>query len=136
MSCNDFFKQSDNLLIFFAGHGHTAKLAYGGDMGYIVPADAPNPNVDLNVFKSKAVDMQMMEVYAKRIECRHALFLFDSCFAGSIFDLSRAVPASISYKTANNVRQFITSGSAGEAVPDESIFLRQLISGLDGEADA
>ncbi len=91
--------------------------------------------MDLDGFKAKAIDMQMMDVYARRIECKHALFLFDSCFSGSIFALSRAVPASISYKTTYPVRQFITSGSAGETVPDESIFSQQFAAALDGEAD-
>ena len=40
-------QQPDNRLVFyFAGHGHTVTLAYGDDMGYIIPADAPNPNTD------------------------------------------------------------------------------------------
>lgn len=126
---------NDRLVFYFAGHGYTVKLAYGGEMGYIVPADAPNPNKDPDGFKARAIDMQMMEVYAKRIECKHALFLFDSCFSGSIFALSRGIPESISYKTANPVRQFITSGSAGEEVPDESVFRRQFVAALNGDAD-
>lgn len=126
----------NRLVFYFAGHGHTLKLAYGGEMGYIVPVDAPNPNDDEAGFIEKALDMQMMEVYAKRIQAKHAFFLFDSCFSGSIFSLSRAVPESISYKTAKPVRQFLTSGSAEETVPDKSIFRQQLIAALDGEADA
>ena len=39
-------KPNDRLLLYFSGHGHTMKLAYGGEMGYIVPVDAPNPNLD------------------------------------------------------------------------------------------
>jgi hypothetical protein len=49
--------------------------------------------------------------------------------------LSRAIPQNISYKTASPVRQFITSGTAGETVPDQSIFRRQFISALQGEGD-
>ncbi len=125
----------NRLLFYYAGHGHTLKLAYGGDMGYIVPKDAPNPNRDKNGFLRKALDMEQMEVFAKRIESKHALFLFDSCFSGSIFALSRAVPENISYKTSKPVRQFITAGSANETVPDESIFRHQFISALEGEGD-
>lgn len=104
-------------------------------MGYIVPKDAPNPNIDKSGFLSKAIDMQMIEVYAKRIQSKHALFIFDSCFSGSIFALSRAVPKNISYKTSEPVRQFITSGGPNEEVPDKSIFSQQFISALKGEAD-
>ena len=104
-------------------------------MGYIVPANSPNPNLDLDRFLNSAMDMQMIEVYAKRIRSKHALFVFDSCFSGSLFALSRAIPQNISYKTASPVRQFITSGTAGETVPDQSIFRRQFISALQGEGD-
>ncbi len=125
----------NRLLIYFAGHGHTLKLAYGGEMGYIVPVEAPNPYDDERGFLATAMDMQQIEVYARRIQSKHALFLFDSCFSGSIFSLSRAVPEHINYKTAQPVRQFMTSGSAEEQVPDESIFRRQFIAALLGEAD-
>ncbi|KKN49127.1 hypothetical protein LCGC14_0646010 [marine sediment metagenome] len=124
------------LVIFFAGHGHTEKLAYGEDMGYIVPRDAPNPDEDMSGFKFKAIDMHTVEAYARRIEAKHALFLFDSCFSGAIFNISRAKPPLyISYKTARPVRQFITAGGADEPVPDNSIFKRQFIEALQGEAD-
>jgi len=123
------------LLFYFSGHGHTLKLAYGGDMGYIVPTDAPNPNRDRIGFLNKALDMERMEVFAKKIESKHALFLFDSCFSGSIFSLSKAVPNNITYKTSEPVRQFITAGSANETVPDESIFGAQFIAALNGEGD-
>lgn len=127
--------QGNRLLFYYAGHGHTQKLAYGDEMGYIIPVDAPNPNRDKNGFLDAALDMQQIEVYAKRIQAKHALFLFDSCFSGSIFALSRAVPENISYKTAKPVRQFITAGGAGETVPDESIFRRQFVTALTGEGD-
>jgi hypothetical protein len=129
------YKPNNRLLFYFAGHGHTEKLAYGEEMGYIVPKDAPNPYRNKTGFLSKAIDMQMVEVYAKRIQSKHALFIFDSCFSGSIFALSRAVPKNISYKTSEPVRQFITSGGPNEEVPDKSVFREQFISALNGEAD-
>jgi hypothetical protein len=137
---NDFINSyghdtNNRLLFYFAGHGHTIHLSYGADMGYIVPVDAPDPDVDKSGFLAKALDMQQFEVYARRIESKHALFLFDSCFSGSIFALERAIPKHISYKTARPVRQFITSGSADETVPDKSIFRHQFLEALDGEAD-
>ncbi len=128
-------KPENRLLFYFAGHGHTMRLAYGGEMGYIVPADAPLPENDEIEFLAAAMDMQMIEVYARRIQAKHALFLFDSCFSGAIFTISRAVPESISSKTASAVRQFITSGSANETVPDESVFRQQFIAALAGEGD-
>ena len=133
---NKYGQDQDNrLLFYFAGHGYTVKMTYGEEMGYIVPVDAPNPHNDQNRFLSTAMDMQLIEVFAKRIQSKHALFLFDSCFSGSLFALSRAVPESISYKTARPVRQFITSGGADEQVPDTSIFRQQFISALKGETN-
>jgi len=126
---------NSRLLVYFSGHGYTLKQPWGGEMGYIVPSDAPNPHTNIKGFKDKAIDMIMMEVYAKRMDSKHALFMFDCCFSGSIFSLSKAAPAIINYKTSEPVRQFITAGSADEEVPDESIFCRQFVVGLDGEAD-
>ncbi len=125
----------NRLLLFFSGHGYTAKQSYGGEMGYIVPSDTPDPNKDFRGFLQKAVDMQQIEVFAKRIQARHALFVFDSCFSGSIFSITRDMPKNITYKIGKPVRQFITSGSADEKVPDESIFLDLLIIGIAGEGD-
>ena len=126
---------NDRLLIYYSGHGYTHKKKWGGDMGYLVPADAPNPHADINGFLDKALDMQQIEVYAKRIDSKHALFLFDTCFSGSIFALSKAAPAAITYKTKEPVRQFITAGNAEEEVPDESVFRRQFVAALNGEGD-
>lgn len=125
----------NRLLFYFAGHGHTVKQSYGEDMGYIVPADAPSPARDRNGFLDKALNMRQIERYAEDIQAKHALFLFDSCFSGALFARSRAVPDAIRYKTSLPVRQFITSGSADEQVPDQSIFRSQFVEALDGEAD-
>ena len=91
-------------------------------MGYLVPKDAPNPNQDPMGFELSAISMQNIETYARNISSKHALFVFDSCFAGSIFNVTRAIPKAIELKTARPVRQFITSGSADQEVPDQSVF--------------
>ena len=127
--------EGNRLLFYYSGHGHTLKLSGGRDMGYIVPVDVPNPNIDATGFKKKAIPMEQFNTWAKRIEARHALFLFDSCFSGSIFAITRAVPDNISEKTVRAVRQFITSGSADEEVPDKSLFREQFLAALAGEAD-
>jgi formylglycine-generating enzyme required for sulfatase activity len=133
---NQYGQDVDNRLIFyFAGHGHTMKSSYGEEMGYFVPADAPNPNIDKSGFLATSINMESIEVYSKQVQSKHALFLFDSCFSGSIFALSRAIPENISFKTSKPVRQFITAGSANETVPDVSIFNDQLIRALNGEGD-
>nr|VFK61176.1 MAG: Formylglycine-generating enzyme, required for sulfatase activity, contains SUMF1/FGE domain [Candidatus Kentron sp. TC] len=126
----------NRLLFYFAGHGHTVRPGWSKDpMGYIAPADAPNPERDPAGFEALALPMQRIEEYAIRIHAKHALFLFDSCFSGSLFGINRAIPENISYKTEKPVRQFITAGAEEETVPDRSIFRRQFVAALAGEGD-
>ncbi|MCX7040720.1 MAG: SUMF1/EgtB/PvdO family nonheme iron enzyme [Spirochaetes bacterium] len=127
--------EQNRLLFYFAGHGHTITNTYGGEMGYIVPVDAPLATKDERGFKAKALGLDLVEVYAKNIQSKHALFLFDSCFSGSLFSATRSVPLPISNKARLPVRQFITSGGAEEPVTDKSIFCDQFVEGLRGEAD-
>ena len=126
----------NRLLIYYAGHGHTKTLGYGGEMGYLVPADAPLPKKGRDIaFQRSVMSMQEIEVYAKNTSAKHVLFMFDSCFAGSVFLATRAAPSYIEVFTEEPVRQFITSGSAEQEVPDISIFRRAFIDALEGSAD-
>lgn len=137
---NDFIGKygqdvDSRLLFYYAGHGYTKKMSYGDDLGFLLPSDAVDPNKNPNTFQSKALPMTLIETYALQIQSKHALFLFDACFSGAIFSPSRAIPEAITYKTTQQVRQFITSGSANETVPDQSIFLKQFIRALNGDGD-
>jgi formylglycine-generating enzyme required for sulfatase activity len=124
------YEEDTRLLLYYAGHGHTLKLGGDRDMGYIVPVDAPDPNKNTRGFQQLAIPMQQFDTWAKMITSRHVLFIFDSCFSGSVFATSRAVPGIIDYKIANPVRQFIASGAADETVPDKSVFRTQLEAAL------
>ncbi|HKQ79230.1 MAG TPA: tetratricopeptide repeat protein [Blastocatellia bacterium] len=127
---------NNRLLIYFAGHGHTLTTVDGRSLGYIVPIDAPRG--DNARFKQFGVSMdEIVEVYAKQIESKHVLFVFDSCFSGSVFATrsAGATPPAIARNTAEPVRQFITAGSEMEEVPDRSIFRDYFVSGLEGRAD-
>lgn len=127
-------RPDDRLVIYFAGHGHTLTTSAGNRLGYIVPVDAPRPTD--RGFRARAYSMESVEALARQIESRHVLFLFDSCFSGTIFRTRSGVPDSISARTAEPVRQFITAGDENQLVPDQSIFRRQLEEGLGrGEAD-
>lgn len=124
----------NRLLFFFSGHGYTR---LEGKKGYLVPTDAPDPRIDEIAFAQKSLAMGQILAWAKDIEAKHALFLFDSCFSGTIFK-TRAlpkIPKHISAKTSRPVRQFITAGSAGEEVPAESVFTPMFIRALEGEGD-
>lgn len=123
------------LLFYFAGHGYTIKTKLGEELGYIVPVNAPNPTRDQVGFQNMAMEMSQIEIYTKRIKAKHALFLFDACFSGSLFATAMTIPIPISQKTLLPVREFITSGTADEQVPDKSIFCSQFLLALKGEAD-
>jgi hypothetical protein len=127
----------NRLLIYFAGHGETLKTSDGREVGYIVPADAPLASSNLGQFKQTAISMNMIENYALMIESKHALFVFDCCFSGSLFETNRAgsPPAAITARIALPVRQVITAGTAEQEVPDHSIFREQFVEALNGKAD-
>lgn len=136
---NDFIahygqERESRLIFYYAGHGYTRKI-FGNEIGYLLPVNCPSPVTDLTEFQKRAMPMGQIELFATQIQSKHALFLFDACFSGAMFNLSRDIPGIISYKTTLPVRQFITSGSADETVPDKSIFRQQFIAGLNGEAD-
>ena len=115
------FHKDNRLLFFFSGHGHTDQ----DGAGYLVPSDAPHPRKNQTNFLRKALPMVDILALARKIKARHALFLFDSCFSGSVFREKGTLPDEpphITKLTARPVRQFITAGSAGETVPAKSTF--------------
>ncbi len=128
-------KEDRAILFFFSGHGETETLITGEKLGYIAPRDCPMLEVDRNGFNARAISMKMIETYALKIRSRHVLMVFDSCFSGSIFPALKGVPAAISDKINNPVRQFITAGAENEPVPDDGLFKSYFIKGVRGEAD-
>lgn len=128
--------ENNRLLIYFSGHGYTEKGNDGRKFGYIVPIDAPDPTKNLIEFQQKAAIMDEIETVARRIRSKHALFVFDSCFSGSLISGSKSLtPSYINYWTAQPVRQFITAGSENEVVPAVSIFRQMFVKALEGDAD-
>lgn len=150
---NDYgFEQNNRLLIYYAGHAYVQKLADGRDLGYIVPSDSPDPQKDEVGFKRKAISMDTIQNYALQIQAKHALFIFDTSFlpfspisnqttsaSPQTKDIKSSaagfIPSFVQEIITNPVRQFIFSASADQLVPDESIFRRVFVGGLDGVAD-
>ncbi len=126
------FAENNRLLFFYSGHGYTRKDKWGNEKGYLVPTDAPNPHFDKTGFLQKALEMNQILTWARRIEAKHALFLFDSCFSGTVFKAKTLpeVPRQISEMTQLPVRQFITAGTADETVPAQSVFTPAFIDAL------
>jgi len=129
------YEEESRLLFYYSGHGHTIE---DGRKGYLVPADAPHPETNLKEFKRKALDMNQLLSWARQMDAKHGLFLFDSCFSGTIFkqrNLLPNTPPPIDEWTDRPVRQFITAGSAGETVPANSTFTPAFVDAIKGKAD-
>jgi len=84
------------------------------------------------------VNMELIMTWARQIESKHALFLFDSCFSGTIFKAKNSpkLPKYIDKMVAKPVRQFISAGSADEVVPAKSVFTPAFIDAVrEAKAD-
>lgn len=131
----DYGYDRDNRLVFFySGHGYSRQK---GTKGYLVPTDAPDPRKNLKEFLRRSLDMTRILAWSREMTAKHALFLFDSCFSGAIFETKSLPehPPHISRLTARPVRQYISAGSAGEEVPAKSVFSPSFVKALRGEAD-
>ena len=126
-------KDKDNrLLFYYAGHGFTTKAATGEDLGYLVMLDTPSPKNTVE-FDLYSVDMVKFVSDSKKIHAKHVLFMFDSCFSGTVLNLrNRVTPSHITDRIKNPVRQFITAGRADEPVPDRSEFKKAFLNILEG----
>jgi hypothetical protein len=147
------------IFVYFGGHGWTRDVETT-PMGFLIPVDAPLPGPDQNSqrFLEMALPMTLFEAYARVPDARHMLFVFDSCFSGSIFgnrgvtpdlrievrgreDRVEARPASYVFSqrtTLRPARQFFAAGSAGQTVPEKSVFtdlMTQVLRGERPEAD-
>ena len=129
-------KDKDNrLLFYYAGHGYTTKSATGEDLGYLVMLDTPHPE-NAAEFDLHSVDMVKFVSDSKKIHAKHVLFMFDSCFSGTVLNLrNRVTPPHITDRIRNPVRQFITAGRADEPVPDRSEFKKAFLNLLEGRVN-
>ena len=129
--------RNNRLLFYYAGHGYTRKSATDEALGYLVMVDAPAPEKDKVGFELESISMESLVTQAEKILARHALFIFDSCFSGTILNARDQLnrPESISDSVRYPVRQFITAGRAGEIVPDHSDFKQAFLDLLEGRAD-
>ena len=119
------------LFLWFAGHGHTEN-----DEGFIIPADAPRPEAGA-AFRIKALSLRRIGEFVRLAQAKHSLAVFDACFAGTVFDGARGLPpAAVTRATTLPVRQFLTSGDAGQTVSDDGSFRELFLRALRGEERA
>ena len=128
------YDKDNRLLFFFSGHGASRE---DGSMGYLVPSDAPLMRKDPRGFMRKALSMSQIKTWCREMLAKHSLFLFDSCFSGTIFESKGEAghPPPITDYTSKPVRYFITAGDAREKVPARSSFTPSFVWGLKGDAD-
>jgi len=119
------------ILIYFAGHGHTLN-----GMGYVVGKDAKDPSKDVEGFRKGALSIDFFAEKAKTMDSRHGLFVFDSCFSGTVFKTLRSIPDFKAEMLARPAKEFIASGTESQQVPDDSVFRKRFIDGMNGYADA
>jgi hypothetical protein len=108
---------SDNLLIFYAGHGDVKKINDRIEGGYIIPTDAKKG------LKGSYISSEDLQEPVITTQARHVLFVVDACFGGALMRSSLdEAPQSIKNLYNNKSRKILTSGNL-EEVPDNGLFI-------------
>jgi tetratricopeptide (TPR) repeat protein len=136
-------RRESRLVFYYGGHGHTETNDFIR-LGYIVPSDTPYPKEDSSGgYLNYLVSMDGFEGFAKSTGSNHAMFLFDSCFSGSVFDatstrfrMSRRSSVALEETLSRPARLFVTAGDETQMVPAESVFRAAVVRALEGFADA
>jgi hypothetical protein len=117
--------EKDNVLVFYAGHGHHDKET---GFGFWLPADAKRDSRSAWVANSQIKD------YIGALKAKHSLLITDACFSGSIFKTRKVDAMSTALKIhdiyKDKSRKAMTSGNLSE-VPDESYFIKYLLKALE-----
>ena len=131
-------KSTDNILIYYAGHGQLNRIQ---KRGYWLPIDASEQ------LDSKWISNNNIKDYIASSKAKHILLVVDSCFAGSLMRGSEEI-RSIEKLTENTLKRLqklktrlvITSGG-NEYVADgiggskNSVFAEPLIKALNNNND-
>ncbi|MBT5496503.1 MAG: hypothetical protein HOK54_12225 [Alphaproteobacteria bacterium] len=133
----DFFLEKGGdpdarLFVWYAGHGHTDERGEG----YLIPADGVLER-DRVKFLRTSLSLRRFGEFVRLARSKHVFTIFDSCFAGTIFNVARsAPPPQITRLTTRPVRQFLTSGDAGQTVSDDGTFAKLFVQAIGGERRA
>jgi len=115
---------NDNLLIFYAGHGHWDDK---GEIGYWLPSDAEMYST-VKWFRNST-----LRDFIGSIQTRHTILIADACFSGAIFKTRAAFTQpspGIERLYELPSRKAMTSGIL-QQVPDESVFIKYLVKRLE-----
>lgn len=116
----------DNLLVYYAGHGH-----YDADYdeGYWLPSDAEKQS------RANWVSNSDVQRAFRGIRAQHILLLSDACFSGSLFATRQAFTVAIEEAYKERSRKAITAGNLTQ-VPDRSVFKEYLVKRLQDNTSA
>ncbi len=127
----------DRVVFFFAGHAGSTQDMHAKDLGYLVPWDAQVGNV------SKAVTLDDLKAFARRVMSKHILFILDTGISGweitppqQMSLEGRLVPEE---ETEKRTVQVLAAAGKGEAVVQRdagSVFMEAVVHGVKGAADA
>jgi hypothetical protein len=135
------------LFIYYAGHGYTETIYQVPEVrGYITGVDTPVVNnrssqQAYDAARRRAIPMQEILNISALVLAKHILFVFDSCFAGTIFTTRGANDATeltsdlVAKRMEKQSRDFITAGRDNERVPARSPIPDLLLRALSGKAD-
>jgi hypothetical protein len=131
------------LFIYYAGHGYT-EIQRNQTVGYITGIDTPPIDGTIqayNAARPKAISMVELHAPLER-PAKSVLFVFVSCFAGTIFtnragnDSPRPLTTDIVAQLMERpARDFITAGRANQRVPAHSPIPDLFLAALNGAAD-
>ncbi len=135
-------KEDDNLLLLFAGHGHTRVASVGGssvETGYLVPVGA---GIGVEERWSRYIEIDSLLREVATLPARHILVLLDSCHSGfalsGIKDKTRAglpryeasLRDKLSRRVVTSARRYQEALDSGP-VAGHSLFTGSLVVGLD-----
>jgi TPR repeat protein len=134
------------LFIYYAGHGYTEVIRQRNEnRGYITGIDTPRIDGTAKAYDAarlKAISMPEMRAPLEDVLAKSILFVFDSCFAGTIFtdrtgsDPPRPlVPGIVARLMEKPARDVITAGTSDQRVPAHSPIPELFLAALNGAAD-
>ena len=114
--------ESDNLVIYYAGHGH---LNTSLDWGYWVPVEG-KPEEEHNLIRNREIID-----FIKKFECYHVVLISDSCFSGAFFEETRDLKVRFSdersrWALSSGRKGLVKDGRAGTQSPFANYLLKYL----------
>ena len=126
------YHDEDQLMIFFAGHGH-----FDADfqIGYLVARDSELPANDKE--HVGYISHPLLKEHIDNIACKHIFLMIDACFSGTLDhellthrgEKNQDKPVDIERVMQYQTRRYMTSGG-NEYVPDKSEFAYRVLEAL------